>query len=106
MTKCPFVSLQVVVDCFELLCVKDSADCTTGFIPAECSGLAVDLAVVALLASSVCDVIVQLTFTGTDNEELASIAGFIDGSCKVITTVEFALCSSRLLGVSNRGFCP
>jgi len=106
MTKWPFVSLQVVVDCFELSCMRDSADCTTGFIPAECSGMAVDLVVVALLASSICDVIVQLTFTDTDNEVLASIAGFIDGSCKVMTTVEFTLRFCRLVGVSHRGVCP
>jgi len=59
-----------------------SADLTMGSIPAECSGMAVDLAVVALSASSVSDVIVQLTFPVTDNEVLASNAGPLDGSCK------------------------
>jgi len=62
--------------------MRASTDRTMGSVPAECGGVAVDLAVVALSASSVCDVIVQLTFLVTDNEVLASNAGPLDGSCK------------------------
>ena len=60
--------------------VRTSADSTPGIVPAECSRMAVDLAVVALSASSVRNVIVQLTFTVTDNEVLVSNTGFLDGS--------------------------
>ena len=62
--------------------VKTSADSIAGVILAECSRMAIDLAVVALSASSVCDVIIQLTFTVTDNEVLVSNTGFLDGSCE------------------------
>ena len=54
------------------------ADCAVGPVPAQGGGVAVALAVVALGASAIGDVFVELAFTVADGAVVASDIGLLD----------------------------
>jgi len=62
--------------------VGASANGTAGAVSAEGSEVSVSLTVVALCAPTVCDIVIQLTFTVADNEILATDASLFDTSPK------------------------
>jgi hypothetical protein len=62
--------------------VRVGANGTAGVITTKCGRMSVVLAVVTLGASSVWDVVIQLTFPVADNEILATDASLFDISCK------------------------
>jgi len=83
--------------------VGASTNGTAGVISAEGSGVSVSLTVVALCAPTVCDIVIQLTFTVADNEIWRPMLAFLTLPVSVITIVEYVLCSRRSAVVNQRG---
>ena len=83
--------------------VGASTNGTAGVISAEGSGVSVSLTVVALCAPTVCDIVIQLTFTVAYNEIWRPMLAFLTLPVSVITIVEYVLCSRRSAVVNQRG---
>ena len=81
-----------------------SANGTARVVPAEGSGVSLSLTVVALCALTVCDIVIQLTFTVADNEILATDASLFDTSrkCHHDCRIRFVFTS---LGSSQPTWC-